>query len=149
MVQRDLRTIINAVAPNGSQGAANIVQVRTVSLHSMLLVLTDQFVQKLREKDFIAEGDFAEIDQAFASRDAELKDSNTNSTFSREDILRRIEEDRERHKRLRENIWVIPRGDDNYEFDQAWETTSSLDNDDLEHMHEENEKVYSNEHQDG
>jgi CTD kinase subunit gamma len=29
-------------------------------------------------------------------------------TFSRNDILRRIEDDRERHKRLRERIWVLP-----------------------------------------
>ena len=28
--------------------------------------------------------------------------------FSRNDILRRIEDDRERHKRLRERIWVLP-----------------------------------------
>lgn len=35
-------------------------------------------------------------------------DSSTSTTFSRNDILRRIEDDRERHKRLRERIWVLP-----------------------------------------
>ena len=34
--------------------------------------------------------------------------SQSQQTFSRNDILRRIEDDRERHKRLRERIWVLP-----------------------------------------
>jgi CTD kinase subunit gamma len=35
-------------------------------------------------------------------------DTSSNTHFSRNDILRRIEDDRERHKRLRERIWVLP-----------------------------------------
>lgn len=35
-------------------------------------------------------------------------DNSSSTTFSRNDILRRIEDDRERHKRLRERIWVLP-----------------------------------------
>lgn len=35
-------------------------------------------------------------------------DNASSTTFSRNDILRRIEDDRERHKRLRERIWVLP-----------------------------------------
>lgn len=35
-------------------------------------------------------------------------DNPSSTTFSRNDILRRIEDDRERHKRLRERIWVLP-----------------------------------------
>lgn len=35
-------------------------------------------------------------------------DNSPSTTFSRNDILRRIEDDRERHKRLRERIWVLP-----------------------------------------
>ena len=35
-------------------------------------------------------------------------DNTSSTTFSRSDILRRIEDDRERHKRLRERIWVLP-----------------------------------------
>lgn len=35
-------------------------------------------------------------------------DHDSSTAFSRNDILRRIEDDRERHKRLRERIWVLP-----------------------------------------
>ena len=72
--------------------------------------------------------------------------------FSKEEIKRRMEEDRERvipfhiitklqHKLLRESIWMIPQdaGPD-AEFDMMWEATSSLGDDDLEHIHEENVK---------
>jgi len=47
----------------------------------------------------------------------------TATTFSRNDILRRIEDDRERHKRLRERIWVLPSLE--AEFDQAWEAAAT------------------------
>lgn len=35
-------------------------------------------------------------------------ENGSGTTFTRNDILRRIEDDRERHKRLRERIWVLP-----------------------------------------
>jgi len=35
-------------------------------------------------------------------------DSSRQHTFFRNDILRRVEDDRERHKRLKERIWVLP-----------------------------------------
>jgi len=41
-------------------------------------------------------------------------------------IEQRIEEDRERHKRLRESIWAV--GDD--EFERLWEEGGGLDEDD-------------------
>lgn len=44
-------------------------------------------------------------------------------------IEQRIEEDRERHKRQRENIWAIPPGED-AELQKLWEETSDLGEDD-------------------
>ena len=44
-------------------------------------------------------------------------------------IEQRIEEDRERHKRLRESIWAV-NGDDDGEFDRLWEEASQLGEDD-------------------
>lgn len=41
----------------------------------------------------------------------------------------RIEEDRERHKRQRENIWAVPPGED-AEMEKLWEETSDLGEDD-------------------
>ena len=46
----------------------------------------------------------------FTSTDpvSSIQQSQQSRSFSRNDILRRIEDDRERHKRLRERIWVLP-----------------------------------------
>lgn len=95
--------------------------------------------------------------------------SDASSTFSRNEVFRRIEEDRERHKRLRERRWVQPisysnqphqvasliplpeneEGDSNelaidIEFDNEWETTSDWNEDDDEAVAEENNLCYPN-----
>ena len=44
-------------------------------------------------------------------------------------IEQRIEEDRERHKRLRERIWAITAADDK-EFQKLWEESSVIGDDD-------------------
>lgn len=44
-------------------------------------------------------------------------------------VEQRIEEDRERHKRERESIWAIPKGDD-AEMNKLWEETSDFGADD-------------------
>ena len=49
--------------------------------------------------------------------------------LDRKQVEQRIEEDRERHKRLRESIWAVPAGA-NAERDRLWEETSDLGDDD-------------------
>lgn len=49
--------------------------------------------------------------------------------LDKKQMEQRIEEDRERHKRLREHIWAIPPGID-AEFDKLWDETSDLGEDD-------------------
>ena len=49
--------------------------------------------------------------------------------LDKKQIEQRIEEDRERHKRLRESIWAVNTGK-NAEFDKMWEETSELGEDD-------------------
>lgn len=44
-------------------------------------------------------------------------------------VEQRIEEDRERHKRERESIWAIPKGDD-AEMNKLWEEMSDFGEDD-------------------
>ncbi len=51
------------------------------------------------------------------------------SKLDRKQIEQRIEEDRERHKRERENIWAISAADD-AELEKLWEETSDLGEDD-------------------
>ena len=50
--------------------------------------------------------------------------------LDKKQIEQRIEEDRERHKRLRESIWAV-NGDDTDEFDRLWEEASELGEDDF------------------
>lgn len=45
-------------------------------------------------------------------------------------IEQRIEEDRERHKRLRESIWAVS-GEDDVEFEKLWEEGSDIGDDDF------------------
>lgn len=45
-------------------------------------------------------------------------------------IEQRIEEDRERHKRLRESIWAV-NAEDNREFERLWDDTSDIGEDDF------------------
>ena len=47
-------------------------------------------------------------DAQFPASSSSSSSTSTSSGFSRNDILRRMEDDRERHKRLRERIWVLP-----------------------------------------
>lgn len=62
-------------------------------------------------------------------------------------IEQRIEEDRERHKRARENVWAVPKpgtvgpaGTIDDEFDKLWEETSDIGEDDFELYREEAEE---------
>ena len=93
----------------------------------------------MSEKQFVDQDTFLDFDRLLAARETEASVPGvaTNEVISKEDILRRIEEDRERHKRLRESLWVVPSGDPDYEFTRAWEETSDLCEDDFEVMREE------------
>lgn len=60
--------------------------------------------------------------------------------MSREQILRRMDEDRERAKRAKESIWAIDyKANPNYEFDMMWDNLSTLQKLDFEQMQEDNE----------
>lgn len=57
-----------------------------------------------------------------------------NATAARVDkrqIEQRIEEDRERHKRLRESIWAVGEDGHGAEFDRLWEEASDIGEDDF------------------
>lgn len=97
----------------------------------------------MTEKLFVMQPEFNDLDGILAAREsasAGAKTDNNDSTLrniTKEDILRRIEEDRERHKRLRESLWVVPANDDEWEFQHAWDNTSDLCDVDFEVMREE------------
>ncbi len=65
--------------------------------------------------------------------------SNGVKGLDKKQIEQRIEEDRERHKRLRENIWAAPQ-DIDAEFDKLWDETSDLGEDDYIFYEEETQE---------
>jgi CTD kinase subunit gamma len=64
------------------------------------------------------------VEQAFGTP----KNGNT-GTMDKRQIEQRIEEDRERHKRLRESIWAVP-GEEEEEMERLWEEASEIAEDD-------------------
>lgn len=54
---------------------------------------------------------------------------NGSARLDKRQIEQRIEEDRERHKRLRESIWAVP-GEEEREMERLWEEASDVAEDD-------------------
>lgn len=70
------------------------------------------------------------------------EDSNTLKPFTKEQILSRIEADRERHKRFKEVNWIVnrPNGKIDYnEFEKIWEKHQQLDDDDYQDLRDLNQ----------
>ena len=124
MVNRDLASIVEVVAPQNSQGAANVAQVR-------------HFLRNLLEKQYLQPDEHARFDATLVARDTQTTHDTIQVTISKEDILRRFEEDRERHKKLRETVWVVPNRPPDAEFNQAWDETSDLCDDDYDAIRED------------
>lgn len=60
--------------------------------------------------------------------------------LDKKQIEQRIEEDRERHKRLRESIWAVPTESNDAEMWKMWDETSDLGDDDFLLAQEEEEE---------
>ncbi|KAK7206167.1 CTD kinase subunit gamma CTK3-domain-containing protein [Myxozyma melibiosi] len=125
MIRRDLWMILEKVVPESSAALANVA-------------LAKKALENLQRKSVITQQELIQASTKLEEREVQIGKDKTIS-FSKEDILKRMDEDRERHKRMRENIWVIPAGElIQTEFDNAWETISDLGEDDFDSMTEEN-----------
>ncbi|KAK1598726.1 CTD kinase subunit gamma [Colletotrichum navitas] len=140
MMQRDIIRIVDAVAPDDGSGAANVKVVRRV-------------LQGLQQKNFLEARTVVEIEEVLRERETSAHDAGLSSPVNgdvdmgdappsharpsngraprleKRQIEQRIEEDRERHKRLRENIWAIG-AHETAEIDKIWDETSDLGDDD-------------------
>ena len=151
MVRRDIGRIVEAVAQSG----ANVKVVRrVVSGLGERGVLEGSVVGeieeglRMREERLGRELDEQGVeDRVMDEKDGkggelEMVESNRVTPKTREDkkangvskvdkraIEQRIEEDRERNKRLRESMWAV-NGDDEQELDKMWEEGSDLNEDD-------------------
>ncbi|KAK3322474.1 CTD kinase subunit gamma CTK3-domain-containing protein [Apodospora peruviana] len=144
MIQRDIIRVVDAVAPDDGSGAANVKVVRKVlqALQSKNF-LDGQAVTQIEE--VLKERDTASQDIVMTSPDNQVNDlgdmppsqtlppaarkAQAPPKLDRKQVEQRIEEDRERHKRLRESIWAVPTGE-YAELDKLWEETSDYGEDD-------------------
>ncbi|KAI6124666.1 CTD kinase subunit gamma CTK3-domain-containing protein [Pisolithus croceorrhizus] len=102
-VARDLAQIVECVVPVGRQGLPNLTS-------------TKQILQNWRAKRVIDPQKVDDVMQILSTRQSQATESSgtgptaanksTEPHLSRGDVVKRIEEDRERHKRLREKRWV-------------------------------------------
>lgn len=149
-IQRDILKIIDLVAPDDGSGAANVKVVRKV--------LAD-----LQSKNYLQPQTVVELEDCIKDRDAvggevgmadegdgrgmngvgEVRGKGTpggmgvgSVRLDKRQIEQRIEEDRERHKRLRESIWAVGAGEGE-EFEKLMDETSELGEDDFLEVDEE------------
>jgi CTD kinase subunit gamma len=152
MMQRDILRVVDAVAPEDGSGAANVKVVRKVlqglQQKNHLLAQTVMEIEEcLKERDTLP--DHVGLSSPVKPDDVEMGGMDTKtetikaskqaaaSRLDKKQIEQRIEEDRERHKRLREHQWAIPADDDDAEFYQMLYETSSIGSDDYRVFEEE------------
>ncbi|MCJ1352687.1 MAG: hypothetical protein MMC33_002671 [Icmadophila ericetorum] len=146
MMQKDIYRVVDAVAPSDGSGAANVLQALLQKSHLIPETVSD-LEAALKERD-VALSDthpaLSPIDPNsqnprdgvhHISMQVTPKASGTNGAagvgmrLDKRQIEQRIEEDRERHKRLRESIWAVG-GEDDVEFERLWEEVSEIGEDD-------------------
>lgn len=103
-----------------------------------------QVLQALQQKEILLPETVTELEAVLKSRDIApshpfvadtpngtpgAKARNGSGRLDKRQIEQRIEEDRERHKRLRESIWAVP-GEDEKEMEKLWEEASDIAEDD-------------------
>ena len=160
MVRRDINRIVEAVAQSG----ANVKVVRRVvgGLGERGILPADMVTgieDGLREKEenmgrLLGQEDVAETEgvgqnegpmegiessKATPRKDKEGKPRKEITERDKKAIEQRIEEDRERNKRLREGVWAVS-GEDEQELEKLWDEGSDLGEDDYVIAQEEAEE---------
>ncbi|KIK61585.1 hypothetical protein GYMLUDRAFT_42596 [Collybiopsis luxurians FD-317 M1] len=160
LVARDLGKIVENVVPPGPEGSPNLVSTKQILETWRTRRVIDPQIIDAVVSSFDSRDDLEEPDNDAPT----LRKSST--PLPRAEVFKRIEEDRERHKRLRERRWVQPITHNNVaqtqapplasfmpltekedgdrelsidiEFDNEWETLSDWNEDDDEACAEEN-----------
>ncbi|MCJ1368855.1 hypothetical protein MMC20_000062 [Loxospora ochrophaea] len=138
MMQKDILIVVDAVAPSDGSGAANVKVVRRV-LHGLQQksILDSDTVTEiegcLKDRDTsIAHPALSPVDTS-GPREPQLTQTTPKANgvgrLDKRQIEQRIEEDRERHKRLRERIWAVSAEEDQ-EFERLWDEASDIGEDD-------------------
>ncbi|WWC94450.1 hypothetical protein V866_001296 [Kwoniella sp. B9012] len=98
LVTQNLQDIVGKVVPDGRDGVLN--------LRSAKQILESWRLRRVIDHDVVEEA-LRFLEGRTHGDDSSNKRSHEQA-FSKNEILRRMEEDRERHKRLRERIWILP-----------------------------------------
>ena len=124
-IQRDIQKFVDLTVPPIMPGIANIAP-------------TEKMVQSLSRKGLVEERYLGRLHEYLENRKASiLANPRAMSELSKEEILLRMEEDRERSKKVKESLWSIESASD--EFNTAWQTLGKLTDLDYEKMSEDNE----------
>lgn len=166
MIARDMSRIVNAVAVSGAN--VKVVRRVTSEMGSkgaLKIELVERIEEKLKGIEEKATGRFLEEEQESEMPDAPADGEDgaegilrpesqsqsqrvtprTNQGLKQHPkvdkrvIEQRIEEDRERNKRLRESVWAVS-GDDGEELEKMWEEGSDVGEDDYILAEEEAEE---------
>ncbi|KAK1217341.1 hypothetical protein PQX77_020002 [Marasmius sp. AFHP31] len=170
-VSRDLPSIVENVVPPGREGLPNLVSTRQIleNWRSKRVIdpqVIDTVISTLELRQSETQNDLPEPEPENDAPTVQPRHQSDHkkSRLPRQEVFKRIEEDRERHKRLRERRWVQPTamkqqttnpgltcflpleygtGDESappidIEFDNDWETLSDWNEDDDEACAEEN-----------
>lgn len=142
MVKRDIQRIVDAVAQSGANvkvvrrvvtvlGEKGVLEAEVLSvIETGLKDKEEKLGRLLGDEDGMAEGEAGAMDvtadgaaesyKATPRTGAHGGKTNGVSKMDKRAIEQRIEEDRERNKRLRESVWAVT-GDNDQELDKMWE----------------------------
>ncbi|KAF1917410.1 CTD kinase subunit gamma CTK3-domain-containing protein [Ampelomyces quisqualis] len=131
MLQRDILRVVECVV--GEEGG-NVRVVRKV-------------LQTLQNRSILMPETVSELEAVLKSREGDMpfgspgqmKNGNVSVKMDKRQIEQRIEEDRERHKRLRESIWAVP-GQAEEEMEKLWDEASDIAEDDYVVAREDKEE---------
>ena len=136
MIQRDIHRIVDAAAPPDGSGAANVKHVRYVlnGLQNKGILPAETVSEidtRLKERESRARLDLEPEGGGGEGENGVSRGAKVNGMrMDKRQIEQRIEEDRERNKRLRESMWTVT-GDDVYEHSRFWDEASDTGEDDF------------------
>ncbi|KAJ2849359.1 hypothetical protein IWW36_002675 [Coemansia brasiliensis] len=131
LVSKDLASIIHKVTPETSAGSSNVLQ-------------THKVVSNWQRKKLFDKAELDKLSKMLAKRVGDVSGSASvsanESGMRHQDILKRIEEDRERHKRHKEDAWIRPANESpRDELNAYWETVSDFNDADWQDISADNE----------
>ncbi|KAI9476735.1 hypothetical protein LPJ78_001778 [Coemansia sp. RSA 989] len=131
LISKDLSSLVHKIAPEASAGNSNVLQAHKI-------------VSNWQRKKLFDKAELDKLSRMLAKRVGDVSGSHSisasESGMRHQDILKRIEEDRERHKRHKEDAWIRPANESpKDELCAYWETVSDFNDADWQEISADNE----------